>query len=79
LRLQFAVLFLIGAELLFNCFKKQKPLFLKHVVLFKLCSYVTLVFFVMRRNLRLAFLEHFDFESALAWPLLSKVLIKLLN
>ena len=40
---------------------------------------MTLILLVVLCDLRLALLEDFDLKASLSWPLLTKVLVKLLN
>ena len=70
---------LVSLELFANVLEFKGPLFLEHVVFLETGTHMSLVLLVVLGDLRFAFLEHFDFEATLSWPLLSQILIKLLN
>ena len=62
---------LVSLELSSNIFKGEGPLFLKKVVLLKAGADMSLILFVMLSDLRLSFLENFDFKTTFSGPLLS--------
>ena len=69
---------MVVREFLFDGFDDIFPLFLEEIVLFETRSDLSLVLFVVRRDLRLPLLVNLNFESALPRPLFPQVLIQLI-
>jgi len=63
----------------FDVLDAEVPLLVEEVVLFEAGAHLTFVLFVVGGDLTLALLEDLDFESTLARPLKSQVLLELLN
>ena len=73
------MLVLVDLEFCADLFQNERPFLLQIVVLFKASANMALILLVVLGDLRLTFLEDFDFETTLARPLLSQVLVKLLD
>ena len=77
--LQLLMFVFVGLEFCSYVLEGQSPLFLQHVVFLETATHVSLVLLVMFSDLRFALLEDLDFKATFPWPLLSQVLVKLLN
>ena len=69
----------IVSEIFCDIFNVELPLLLQVVALLEAGADISFVFLVMSGNLALALLVYLDFEATFSWPLLSEVLIELVN
>ena len=76
---QLSMLVLVCLELSSNALEGQSPFFLKQIVFLKASSHMPFVLLVVLGDLRFTLLEDFNFKATLTWPLLSQILIELLN
>ena len=69
----------IVCEVFGDVFNVELPLLLQIVALLEAGADLSFVFLIMRSDLALALLVDLDFQATLSWPLLSEILIKLVN
>jgi hypothetical protein len=69
----------IVGKILGDVFNIELPLLLQVVALLEAGADLSFVFLVVRGNLALALLIDLNFQATLSWPLLSEVLIELVN
>jgi len=69
----------IVGEVLGDVFNVELPLLLQVVALLEASADLSLIFLVVRGDLALALLVDLNFQATLSWPLLSEVLIELIN
>ena len=77
--LQFGMLVFVCFELSSNALQSEAPLFLKQIILLEASAHMSFILLVVFGDLRFTLLEDFNFETTLARPLLSQVLIELFN
>ena len=69
----------IVGKILGDVFNIELPLLLQEVALLEAGADLSFVFLVVRGDLALALLVDLNFQATLSWPLLSEVLIELIN